>query len=289
MNCFIFMTRWINQTIVFFFSLFFKKKQTINQPIYMSVKDKYVNRMNIRFLSMKKDNYNENITDLEHKTYDSREECISERKDVVEKWERRKLIENIGDCNILMQYDIERQAFVYFCDNRSLSYNVLNAVAMKFVLTFRCCDYFIDNTIEGYDNKSPFLKYKIQENKPDIKKRQETIFNDLSADSPFAKLKGGFIKQKEEEERGKEKEKEKEKGKEKEKEKEKEKGKEKEDEKEKEKEDEEEEEERKEIIVNKFIYLGKFYNMSMLQTVKDAKQRLSFVDYKSMNYLMFSK
>lgn len=241
------MAIFLNQTIVYLFSFFFKQKQIkIQEQMaaslpYVSLKDKYINRMNSRFLSCLANTYNENITNLEYIRYPSLG-CGCTSSCFIKSWERRILIENVGDCNVFMKYDIERRAFVYYCDNRSLSYDVLNAVAMKFVLTYRCRDYFLDNTVKGYKNESPFLTYAITMGKPDVKKKEDSKFNDLSIDSPFVKVKTGI------------------------------------------KDDATKTE--CDTVMNRFIYLGKFYNFSMLQPIekKKPKEMLSFANYKSKMY-----
>ena len=90
----------------------------------------------MRFLAClpnQENTYNENITKCEYTHYPASTMCGCEISCLKKKYESRILIENVGDCNVIMRYDIERNAFVYYCDNKSLSYDVLNAVAMKFV------------------------------------------------------------------------------------------------------------------------------------------------------------
>jgi hypothetical protein len=63
-------------------------------------------------------------------------------------WKRRFLCESTPRGNIIMHYDAYREGFVYYSDQSSLPYCILNAVAMKYVLLFRCRDFFIDETVE---------------------------------------------------------------------------------------------------------------------------------------------
>ena len=44
----------------------------------------------------------------------------------------------------------------YYSDQNIVSYDILNAVAMKYVTIFRCRDFFIDETIRKIS--SPFIK-----------------------------------------------------------------------------------------------------------------------------------
>ena len=81
-----------------------------------------------------------------------------------------------------MHYDAYKHAFAYNSDV-SISYSILNAVAMKYVRIFSCRDFFLDDSIIPNGNKTPFLtihnldESKKKEPKIDVKK------------GPFAKLK----------------------------------------------------------------------------------------------------
>ena len=44
-----------------------------------------------------------------------------------------------------MHYDAYKQGFVYYSDSSNIPYFVINAVIMKYVITFRCRDFFMDN------------------------------------------------------------------------------------------------------------------------------------------------
>jgi hypothetical protein len=80
-------------------------------------------------------------------------------------WKRRMLFESTPRGNIVMHYDAYREGFVYYSDQSSLPYCILNAVAMKYVLLFRCRDFFIDESIGGTNASYP----------QDLSKGYETI------------------------------------------------------------------------------------------------------------------
>lgn len=150
----------------------------------LTMKDIFINRLKKHFLSVTIP-CNENISDHEYKRYPSLG-CGCELCESKKKWLPRILFESSGDYSIIMKYDIERHSFVYYSDRSFIPYDILNAVAMKFVITFRCRDYFMDNTMEEYENKSPFL-INVIKSKKTIKK--ECTIDTTSIDSPFAKLK----------------------------------------------------------------------------------------------------
>jgi hypothetical protein len=62
-------------------------------------------------------------------------------------WRRRVLMEPTPRGNVYMHYDVYKQGFAYYCDQSVMPYEVLNAVAMKYVLTYRCRDFFVDESV----------------------------------------------------------------------------------------------------------------------------------------------
>ena len=83
------------------------------------------------------------------------------------RWRSRVLVEYTPLGNIIMNYDVYRFGFSYYSDNNSLNYDLLNAVAMKYVKIFHCLDFFMDETF--YD--SPLFDIFFAEKK----RRRETI------------------------------------------------------------------------------------------------------------------
>jgi hypothetical protein len=110
------------------------------------------------------------------------------------KWASRKIIENTPRGNIIMYYNVFNEGFTYYCDQSGISYAILNAVAMKYVLTFRCRDFFIDETVIPDGFLSPFIDFERELEKIENDKKK-SIMNNLSNisldidSSPFAKLK----------------------------------------------------------------------------------------------------
>ena len=82
-------------------------------------------------------------------------ETLKEPQNNFEKqWKTRILFENTPRGNVIMFYDIYKMGFYYFSDQQAITYDILNAIAMKYVVLFRCIDFFID---EKY-HTSPFLE-----------------------------------------------------------------------------------------------------------------------------------
>jgi hypothetical protein len=62
-------------------------------------------------------------------------------------WKTRILMENYSRGNIIMFYDAYKLGFSYYCDQNVVSYDILNAIAMKYVMTYQCLPFFIDETV----------------------------------------------------------------------------------------------------------------------------------------------
>jgi hypothetical protein len=120
-------------------------------------------------------------------------DTISQSTNTLEKlWRSRILFENTPRGNIVMFYDAYKMAFSYYSDSTSIAYNILNAVAMKYVLTYCCRDLFVDNEVMS-DNESPLIQiHYVVESKPKtVNNKNSSVFmNDIrNANATFAKLK----------------------------------------------------------------------------------------------------
>lgn len=98
-----------------------------------------------------------------------------------------------------MFYDAYKMGFSYYSDQNTISYDILNAAAMKYVTIFRCRDFFIDETIRK--TSSPFIElYLNDDTKKTIKSSDKSAFvklqnysknikiPSLSKDSMFSKI-----------------------------------------------------------------------------------------------------
>jgi hypothetical protein len=75
------------------------------------------------------------------------EELTDTNNEYEKKWRSRILIENTPRGNVIMFYDLYKRAFSYYCDSGAMPYDIMNAVAMKYVVMFRCRDFFVDSHI----------------------------------------------------------------------------------------------------------------------------------------------
>ena len=67
-----------------------------------------------------------------------------EHNETEKTWKSRILYDSTPRGNIMMYYDIYKQGFAYYADQTSIPYAILNAMAMKYVVTFFCRDLFFD-------------------------------------------------------------------------------------------------------------------------------------------------
>jgi hypothetical protein len=89
------------------------------------------------------------------------------------KWKTRKLIQYTPQGNVVMFYDLYRQAFAYYSDMQ-IPYCWLNACAMKYVRYFYCRDFFWDFGDKlDYEKRNPFLGFYRREQEEEEKKKKE--------------------------------------------------------------------------------------------------------------------
>lgn len=171
--------------------------------------DIYINKNKDAFLSfMSRDHSFKNAnTDPIFYDIELYNELMEEPKNFLEeKWKGKMIIEYTPRGLIMMTYDAFKKGFTYYSDTQSINYNVLNAVAMKYVKTFCCGDLFMDNSIYP-DDASRLIEIQKEFDKNEVKKKEEnnatvTAVKDKmkNKDGPFAKLKNYKLETPKEEE-----------------------------------------------------------------------------------------
>jgi hypothetical protein len=181
----VFLYRWIIFYYYKTYYVFFKRPDAV---VFSDPTTTYINYKKTYLLdSFKKEiNMNKNI---EYVFYDK--DCLQklllDKDNELEKiWKARILFENSPRGNIIMFYDVYKQGFAYYSDANGIPYSVLNAVAMKYVVTFQCRDFFMDNEYLTDKNESPLIKIHLIENE---KEKKNTLPIQNKKDLPFAKLK----------------------------------------------------------------------------------------------------
>lgn len=190
-----------------FFNFFFSKIQSLFFPmvskeekiIQLSTTETYFEKQKKLFISTfdipdSATKMNENMDKEFYDIEEYKKTIVVENNDFEKKWKTRVLYEYTPRGNIIMFYDVFKKGFSYYCDQQSIPYNILNAIAMKYVRIYSCRDLFIDDKITPKDHPSPLLKIKEIEEKTEKSKIQEEyqkngINKDALNKGPFAKFK----------------------------------------------------------------------------------------------------
>lgn len=106
------------------------------------------------------------------------------------------LMENTPEGNVMMRYNLDREGFEYWCDNKNIKYDYLETVARKFVITNFCIELYKDRfkSIENQKKEKEEQQKKeeeeeeIEENDID-KKIEEELETESSDDDVFVKPK----------------------------------------------------------------------------------------------------
>ena len=243
--------------IGFYLGMFRRETTNTKTITYLDNDMKYIHPLKTRFLrdisggaAAAADLHNQNIVSV---FYNKKEfgEIVASANNVLEtEWRTRILMESTPRGNIIMYFDAYKLGFAYYSDQSVVSYDILNAMAMKYVSLYKCRDFFMDETFVC----SPLIKIHLLEEpkKPVDLSGGKVVIGGTSHSqkSPFAKLRNYAKETKDTNTKDTEKntdEKVKEKNKEKEKEKNK----------------------------NKFVYLGKMNNFKILQTLPKKRKVLA--------------
>ena len=180
---FVALTQFISRILNFFKALFnYRNKEVILQIKKPTAIERFLLRIENKFAGSydnKKVDWNENI------------DVSDTDKDTLEaKWKSRIMTHHTPRGNVLMLYDIYKQGFTYYSDNSGIPYSILNAMAMVYVLRFRCRDFFVDEAKIPEGNTSSLInKIRLTEEVELSQKKKFVKKLVLDSKSPFAKLK----------------------------------------------------------------------------------------------------
>ena len=177
---------------------FLNKSLLDTKPVIVSERDKFIAKHKKLFIktydATNPKAFNQNIDNIFYdiEKYDKE---MSDRDNLLEPlWKRRTIMEHTPLGNVLMFYDAYKHAFSYYADSSNIPYDILNAVAMKYVLVYRCRDFFIDSSIFILNNDdvsvpifSPFQRI----HEIDKKTKKVTISNKKidTKSGPFLQVK----------------------------------------------------------------------------------------------------
>jgi len=156
----------------------------------------YIEKQTDRFLKIftipeeERNVWNKNIDDRMYSLDSFHKLIVDETNELEPEWKRRILMESTPRGNVIMFYDIYKQAFAYVSDQH-MNYSILNACAMKYVQIYNCLDFFIDGNVLPEGIVSPFVflqeESEKREKEKQVEKKKEMGIH--LGNAPFAKLK----------------------------------------------------------------------------------------------------
>jgi len=195
MNIFLFFRRSYFDFLRFIYKIIQFSYSEIKKPLSISdPTNEYIQKNTQKFHSVFIDyniDCNSNIEKIVYMKKDFFDLLADPENPLENLWKKRILIENTPRGNIYMYYDIFKQGFVYYSDQTGVPYRILNAVAMKYVVVFRCVDFFLDETSMPLGKISPLVKVFVEdddEERKNKKAKMENLQMNLK-DAPFAKFK----------------------------------------------------------------------------------------------------
>lgn len=133
--------------------------------------------------------YNENIDPIFLDTEKYSDITKVQNSELELAWRRRILFVNTPRGNVIMFYDSFKRGFSYYSDQH-ISYAFLNAVAMKYVIIYRCRDFFMDEQILPTAFSSRILELFKKEDIETVSKKKEEGSEKIDTKAgPFAKFK----------------------------------------------------------------------------------------------------
>lgn len=167
-------------------------KESKNKEI--STEEKFIETALIAFNKTYKEQsnvekYNENVDPIFFSKDEYSRTTQFQGSDLEMSWRRRIFFEFTPRGNVIMFYDLYKQGFSYYSD-QYISYPLLNAVAMKYVILFRCRDFFIDEHIIPLSSPSRLLAFKKQEESYNLEMNENNkkVTKIDTKTGPFAKF-----------------------------------------------------------------------------------------------------
>jgi hypothetical protein len=117
--------------------------------------------------------------------FEKMKQMIDEETEEEKRWKSRVLFQTTPYGNLIMFYDLYKQAFAYFSDVH-ISYKWLNVCAMKYVRLYCCRDFFVDTNDLPEDFKNRFNEMKLEEERKEkaVKLEKKNKLNlDLNSDA----------------------------------------------------------------------------------------------------------
>lgn len=161
-------------------SILFKKEIETVTPekiYYNTIYEKFKN-----YINDSDDDKNINIHPIFYQKKEYNEVMKLENNDIESLWKTRILMDYNPRGNIIMFYDCYKMGFAYYCDQSVVPYELLNAIAMKYVMTYHCYSFFMDELVLPNNESNPLKVHYLEEKK-------ETKSYKPNMNNSFVKLK----------------------------------------------------------------------------------------------------
>jgi len=136
--------------------------------------NEYIKKRTKHFERVESSNQNINPIFYNKIAYDEYMNKENETK-LEKKWKQRILLEYTPRGNVSMYYDPYKMGFKYQSDQKTISYELLNACAMKYVKMFQCRDFFMDEFHLTVKNPLIHIHYGIETPKQTLKTQKTTM------------------------------------------------------------------------------------------------------------------
>jgi hypothetical protein len=155
---------------------------------FLDIDRKYIDPLKTKFAKTFESsiNYNENISPIFYDKKEYNEYMQTTNTELEKIWKTRIIFEHTPRGNIMMFYDAYKMGFSFYSDEKTISYDILNAAASKYVSMYRCRDFFIDESMTPVS--SPFIKlYFVDEPKKQVNNAAKDTFARMKRENPNAK------------------------------------------------------------------------------------------------------
>ena len=108
------------------------------KPAIIDPIDEYIKHKKVKLLLTYESDVNMNAN-IDPNIYDKKGFSVlmkHEGNDTERLWKTRILYDSTPRGSVIMYYDMYRQGFAYYADQNCIPYAILNALAMKYVVTF---------------------------------------------------------------------------------------------------------------------------------------------------------
>jgi len=138
---------------------FFGRKPITHPVALKTPMETYVELKLHRFLKTYEstEKYSENIAEGFYEKDQLKHMLINANNPLELEWKRRIMYESTPRGNIMMHYDPYKLGFVYYSDTNIMNAGLLNAAAMKYCITYRCRDFFVDNGVTPENRHSELI------------------------------------------------------------------------------------------------------------------------------------